>query len=405
MTRTAHRTRHRRRHRRAGDGDGAAEGRHRRDGLRGASDGAPRASASFLTLAPTASTRCACSAPTSRCSPPAFPTPGDHVAQRDGQAAGGEPHGRELPDGTTSHTLRRADLYRALHDEAPRGASASSTASGWSTRTTPATASARCSPTARGRRRRADRLPTASTPPCGGSSTRPRPRRPTPGCSTTGGYAARRAAVDADARPLRDDLRPAGVLRLRRRARRRGLVVRQPAAPRRARRAASCRRSAARVAAPAARAATPATPGPADALDPGHPGADADEADPLDPAPADVAPRADGRRRRRRARALADVRAGRVAVDRGRRRARQVPARPARPGGGVRPLRGRCAARGSSGSSRRRPASTTARRPARSARVVRDAMLPAILKLTADGKAQRRIHEHHIEWGAPAVAA
>lgn len=38
-------------------------------------------------------------------------------------------------------------------------------------------------------------------------------------------------------------------------------------------------------------------------------------------------------------------------------------------------------------------------------RVVRDAMLPAILKLTADGKAQRRIHEHHIEWGAPAVAA
>ena len=36
------------------------------------------------------------------------------------------------------------------------------------------------------------------------------------------------------------------------------------------------------------------------------------------------------------------------------------------------------------------------------ARVIRDAMLPAILRLTADGKAQRQIAEHHIEWEAAA---
>jgi 2-polyprenyl-6-methoxyphenol hydroxylase-like FAD-dependent oxidoreductase len=40
------------------------------------------------------------------------------------------------------------------------------------------------------------------------------------------------------------------------------------------------------------------------------------------------------------------------------------------------------------------------------ARVIRDATLPAILRLTGDSKAQRQIAEHHIEWdaGAPAAA-
>jgi FAD-dependent urate hydroxylase len=36
------------------------------------------------------------------------------------------------------------------------------------------------------------------------------------------------------------------------------------------------------------------------------------------------------------------------------------------------------------------------------ARVVRDATLPAILRLTADGKAQRQIADHHIDWEAAA---
>ncbi|HMJ36256.1 MAG TPA: NAD(P)/FAD-dependent oxidoreductase [Baekduia sp.] len=35
------------------------------------------------------------------------------------------------------------------------------------------------------------------------------------------------------------------------------------------------------------------------------------------------------------------------------------------------------------------------------ARVVRDGMLPAILKLTADSKAHRQTYDHHIEWDAP----
>jgi 2-polyprenyl-6-methoxyphenol hydroxylase-like FAD-dependent oxidoreductase len=35
---------------------------------------------------------------------------------------------------------------------------------------------------------------------------------------------------------------------------------------------------------------------------------------------------------------------------------------------------------------------------------IRDALLPVILRLTADAKAQRRIYDHHIDWDAPAGA-
>ena len=35
---------------------------------------------------------------------------------------------------------------------------------------------------------------------------------------------------------------------------------------------------------------------------------------------------------------------------------------------------------------------------------IRDALLPVILRLTADAKAQRRMYEHHIDWDAPAGA-
>jgi 2-polyprenyl-6-methoxyphenol hydroxylase-like FAD-dependent oxidoreductase len=38
-------------------------------------------------------------------------------------------------------------------------------------------------------------------------------------------------------------------------------------------------------------------------------------------------------------------------------------------------------------------------------RVVRDAVMPSIMRLTADGKAQRRIFEHHIEWGRETAGA
>jgi FAD-dependent urate hydroxylase len=38
------------------------------------------------------------------------------------------------------------------------------------------------------------------------------------------------------------------------------------------------------------------------------------------------------------------------------------------------------------------------------ARLLRDAMLPAILKLTADGRAHRQIYDHHIDWTASVAA-
>lgn len=37
-------------------------------------------------------------------------------------------------------------------------------------------------------------------------------------------------------------------------------------------------------------------------------------------------------------------------------------------------------------------------------RVVRDAVLPTVLKLTADSKALHQNFDHHIDWGAPVVA-
>jgi FAD-dependent urate hydroxylase len=48
----------------------------------------------------------------------AFPTPEIVLRNSAGRRLGGSPTGRSLADGTTSHTLKRSDLYRALHDEA-----------------------------------------------------------------------------------------------------------------------------------------------------------------------------------------------------------------------------------------------------------------------------------------------
>jgi len=38
-------------------------------------------------------------------------------------------------------------------------------------------------------------------------------------------------------------------------------------------------------------------------------------------------------------------------------------------------------------------------------RVIRDAMLPLVLRLAANSKAQRQIHDYHVDWTAPAPAA
>src|SRR5262249_10800626 len=48
----------------------------------------------------------------------AFPTPGITLRNSAGRNLGDSPTGPSLPDGTMSHTLKRSDLYRALHDEA-----------------------------------------------------------------------------------------------------------------------------------------------------------------------------------------------------------------------------------------------------------------------------------------------
>jgi FAD-dependent urate hydroxylase len=53
-----------------------------------------------------------------------FPTPRMSIQSGSGKRLGDVPNGGTLPDGTVSQTLKRADLYRALRDEAvKRGAS------------------------------------------------------------------------------------------------------------------------------------------------------------------------------------------------------------------------------------------------------------------------------------------
>ena len=47
-----------------------------------------------------------------------FPTPGITLRSTTGKNLGAARTGLSLPDGTTSHTLKRADLYKAIHDEA-----------------------------------------------------------------------------------------------------------------------------------------------------------------------------------------------------------------------------------------------------------------------------------------------
>jgi 2-polyprenyl-6-methoxyphenol hydroxylase-like FAD-dependent oxidoreductase len=47
-----------------------------------------------------------------------FPTPGITLRSGTGKRLGESRTGASLPDGTTSHTLKRADLYRVLHEEA-----------------------------------------------------------------------------------------------------------------------------------------------------------------------------------------------------------------------------------------------------------------------------------------------
>ena len=89
----------------------------------------------------------------------------------------------------------------------------------------------------------------------------------------------------------------------------------------------SCSRSTATTSAPGCWSCSPATPGPATELIAASGEPMPAQPDPLAPAPPALAPRPDARGRRRRARAVAVLRAGRLAGDRGRGRARELPAR------------------------------------------------------------------------------
>jgi 2-polyprenyl-6-methoxyphenol hydroxylase-like FAD-dependent oxidoreductase len=52
-----------------------------------------------------------------------FPTPGITLRSTTGKHLGAARAGLPLADGTTSHTLKRADLYQAIHDQATARAS------------------------------------------------------------------------------------------------------------------------------------------------------------------------------------------------------------------------------------------------------------------------------------------
>jgi len=60
-----------------------------------------------------------------------FPTPANVLLSGTGRRLGTVSNGGRLADGTVSHTVKRARLYQALHEEGPAAASGSSTASGW----------------------------------------------------------------------------------------------------------------------------------------------------------------------------------------------------------------------------------------------------------------------------------
>jgi 2-polyprenyl-6-methoxyphenol hydroxylase-like FAD-dependent oxidoreductase len=49
-----------------------------------------------------------------------IPTPAITLRSATGKRLGESRNGQSLPDGTTSQTIKRADLYRALHEEASR---------------------------------------------------------------------------------------------------------------------------------------------------------------------------------------------------------------------------------------------------------------------------------------------
>ena len=109
----------RRRHRRSGGRDGAAAGRDRLCRLRGLYGRADDAG-SFLTFAINGLDALRTIDAHHLVLAEGFPTPRMAIQSGTGKRLGEVPNGGTLPDGTVSQTLKRADLYRALRDEAVR---------------------------------------------------------------------------------------------------------------------------------------------------------------------------------------------------------------------------------------------------------------------------------------------
>ena len=287
-----------------------------------------------------------------------------------------------------ARTVARADLYATLRDEAVRRGVAD-----------------RVRQAARRRRgdagRRAGAVRRRHAPPratcssartaCarvpGPSSTRRRPAPGTSACSTPAGTPA--ACACPASREWRTSCSGGAASSATSSTPTASLVVRQPAQPPRARPGGAARDHLRAVAGPAGR------PVPRrHRTDARHHRGDRRDLPGLEhlrlPDRADLAQRPDGHHRRRRARHLAVVRPGRLDGDRGRDRARQVPARHPRHRRRVRRVSRGCARSGSSGSSSTASAAATARRRAGSAPVIRDLVLPMIVRRMV-GRQQPRL--------------
>jgi len=115
-----------------------------------------------------------------------FPTGNIEFFSGTGKRLGEVPIGGALPDGTVTHTIKRANLYRALHDERRSGAaSASNTANASSRPRLHRTASSTGSKMAPRPPEICSSAPTGSTRVPAGSSTRPRPSPATPAWATS----------------------------------------------------------------------------------------------------------------------------------------------------------------------------------------------------------------------------
>lgn len=217
-----------------------------------------------------------------------FPTPRIDIRSTTGKRLGATVTGRVLADGTTTQSLGRTDLHHALRDEALECGIEIEHGRRLVDARERADAVVAVFDDGTKQLERSSSAATASTPPCGASSTPARRPPRSPACSTRpAGWTACRST---SAWHLRDDLRQARVLRLRGSRQRRGVVVRERAVPQRAGRRADGGRDGGRASPVVARALRRRSRASRN-VDRGHGTYHDVPADPHDPRPPDVAHR------------------------------------------------------------------------------------------------------------------